>query len=88
MRRKDQALRGLAANRGFRLVKSRIRTPGRKDYGKYGLKDAQTGKEAFGFFRHRLAASAEEIEEHLRGLAELSWKASVRTPKRAKAPKP
>ena len=74
----DRTLRALAANRGFRLVKSRIRTPGRKDHGKYGLKDAQTGKEVFGFSRHRLTASAEEIEEHLRGLAELGWKASVR----------
>lgn len=82
---RDQKLRGLAANRGFRLVKSRIRTPGRKDHGKYGLRDAQTGQEAFGFFRHRLAANAEEIEEHLRGLAELGWKASVRKAKRAKA---
>ena len=47
----DRVLRRLAANRGFRLVKSRIRTPGRKDFGKYGLKDVQTGKEAFGSFR-------------------------------------
>lgn len=76
---KDRTLRTLAANRGFRLVKSRIRTPDRKDHGKYGLKDAQTGKEAFGFSRHRLTASAEEIEDHLRGLAELGWKASLKT---------
>jgi hypothetical protein len=76
--RADDRLRAMAAIRGFRLVKSRIRTPGRKDYGKYGLRDAQTGKEAFGFSRHRLIAGAEEIEEHLRGLAELGWKASLR----------
>lgn len=74
----DPKLRRLAANRGFRLIKSRIRTPGRKDHGKYGLKDAQSGKEAFGFSRHRLTASADEIEAHLRGLAELSWKRSLR----------
>ena len=78
MSARDAALREMAAVRGFRLVKSRIRTPGRKDYGKYGLKDSQTGNEAFGFSRHRLTASAEEIEEHLRGLAELGWKASLR----------
>ncbi len=78
----DQALRRLAANRGFRLVKSRIRTPGRKDHGQYGLKDAQTGKETFGFSRHRLTASAEEIAEHLRGLAELGWKESLRRRRR------
>lgn len=74
----DRTLRTLAANRGFRLAKSRIRTPGRKDHGKYGLKDAQTGKEAFGFSRHRLAATAGEIEDYLRGLAELGWKASLK----------
>jgi hypothetical protein len=74
----DSALRRLAANRGFRLIKSRIRTPGRKDHGKYGLKDAQSGKEAFGFSRHRLTASAAEIEAQLRGLVELSWKKSPR----------
>ena len=78
----DGALRRLAANRGFRLVKSRIRTPGRKDYGRYGLRDAQTGQEAFGFSRHRLTASAAEIEEHLRGLAELGWKRSLRSRRR------
>ena len=65
----DRTLRTLAANRGFRLVKSRIRTPGRKDFGKYGLKDAQTGKEAFGFSRHRLTASADEIGEQHEDLA-------------------
>lgn len=75
----DRALRRLAANRGFQLIKSRIRTPGRKDYGKYGLKDAQTGQEAFGFSRHRLTAGAAQIEEHLRGLAELGWRRSPRT---------
>jgi hypothetical protein len=74
----DRSLRTLAANRGFRLVKSRIRTPGRRDFGKYGLVDAQSGKEAFGFSRHRLTATAGEVEEHLRGLAELGWKQSLR----------
>ena len=74
----DRALRRLAVDRGFRLIKSRIRTPGRKDHGRYGLKDAQTGKEAFGFSRHRLTASADEIEAHLRGLAKLAWR-SLRT---------
>lgn len=75
----DQALRRLAANRGFRLIKSRIRTPGRKDHGKYGLKDAQSGKEAFGFSRHRLTASAAEVEAHLRGLVALGLRKSLRT---------
>ena len=82
MNRSDRSLRAMAANRGFRLVKSRIRTPGRKDHGKYGLRDAQTDKEVFGFSRHRLTASADEIGEHLRGLAELGWKRSLRARRR------
>jgi len=81
----DRTLRLLAANRGFRLVKSRIRTPGRKDHGKYGLLDAQTEREAFGFSRHRLTASAAEIEAHLRGLAALSWKISLKTAKKRRS---
>jgi hypothetical protein len=74
----DEALRTLAANRGCRLVKSRIRTPGRRDYGKYGLKDAASGAEVFGFSRHRLTATAEEIEQFLRASAAASWTDSVR----------
>jgi ribosomal protein S18 acetylase RimI-like enzyme len=83
----NDALRELAANRGCKLVASRIRTPGRGDYGRFGLKDAKTGREIFGFGRKGLTAAPEEIEHFLRGNAEATWKSSVGKTRRA-APKP
>jgi GNAT superfamily N-acetyltransferase len=59
------------------LVSSRIRTPGRGDYGRFGLKDARTGREVFGFGKSGLTASAAEIEAHLRGDSGSAWKSSV-----------
>ena len=53
----DDALRDMAENRGCKLVRSRVRTPGRGDYGKFGLKDAKTGKEVFGFGKKGLTAT-------------------------------
>ena len=90
------ALREMAANRGCKLVSSPVRTPGRRDYGKYGLKDAKTGKAVLGFGKTGLTATAEEVEAYLRGGAASAWKSSVgkspRTPKPkakpAAAPKP
>jgi ribosomal protein S18 acetylase RimI-like enzyme len=84
---KDDALRELAENRGCKLVGSRIRTPGRGDYGRFGLKDAKTGREVFGFGKSGLTASHEEIEQFLRGNAAATWKSSVGKTGRA-APKP
>lgn len=73
----EDALREMAANRGCRLVKSRVRTPGRKDYGKFGLADAKTGREVFGFGQRGLTAGADEIEQFLRGGSAATWKTSV-----------
>jgi len=87
----DEALRELAENRGCKLVRSRVRTPGRGDHGRLGLKDARTGREVFGFGKKGLAATPEEIEAFLRGDAAATWKTSVGSAKRAKpkpAPKP
>jgi GNAT superfamily N-acetyltransferase len=82
----DDRLREMAANRGCRLVSSRIRTPGRGDYGKFGLKDAKTGKEVLGFGRTGLTATAEEIAAFLRGGAASAWKSSVgKAPRKSKA---
>ena len=73
----DEALRELAANRGCKLVKSRVRTPGRRDYGKFGLKDAKTGREVFGFGERASPPPPAEIEAFLRGDAAATWKSSV-----------
>ncbi len=82
----DDALREMAANRGCRLVRSRVRTPGRGDYGRFGLKDAKTGREVLGFGKKGLTATAAEIEAFLRGGTASAWKSSIgRTPPRPKA---
>jgi ribosomal protein S18 acetylase RimI-like enzyme len=83
----DESLREMAENRGCKLVSSRIRTPGRGDYGRFGLKDAKSGREVFGFGKKGLTASPEEIEQYLRGDAAATWKSSVGKTRRA-APKP
>jgi ribosomal protein S18 acetylase RimI-like enzyme len=83
----EDGLRELAENRGRKLVKSRVRTPGRGDYGRFGLKDAKTGREVFGFGKGGLTALPEEIEQFLRGNQAATWKSSVGSARRA-APKP
>lgn len=79
-------LREMAAHRGLKLVASRRRKPG-GDFGKYGLKDAGGG-ESFGFDKGELAASAEEIEDHLRGAASNAWSSSAKAVKAKPPPKP
>ena len=81
----EDALRDMAENRGCRLVRSRIRTPDRGDYGKFGLKDGKTGKEVLGFGKKGLTATAAEVEAFLRGGGASAWKSSVgKTPPRPK----
>jgi acetyltransferase (GNAT) family protein len=75
-RDRDAMLREMAANRRCRLVKSRRRRPG-GDYGRYGLKDASSGKEVLGFGTDGLTATPEEIEDFLRGGAAAEWKRSL-----------
>jgi ribosomal protein S18 acetylase RimI-like enzyme len=67
----------MAANRGLKLVASRIRTPGKGDYGRYGLTDA-AGAKLLGFGRSGLTATAEEIEAYLHKGAAADWKTSLR----------
>jgi GNAT superfamily N-acetyltransferase len=81
----DDALREMAENRGCKLVRSRVRTPGRGDYGRFGLKDAKTGKAVLGFGGKGLTATAEEVEAFLRGGGASAWKSSLgKTPRTAK----
>jgi ribosomal protein S18 acetylase RimI-like enzyme len=75
---RDEMLRGMAANRGCKLVKSRRRTPGVGDYGRYGLRDAKTGQDVYGFGSPGLTATSQEIEDYLRGGLRASWKQSLR----------
>jgi mannose-6-phosphate isomerase-like protein (cupin superfamily) len=84
---RDEQLRESARNRGLKLVKSRRRKKG-GDFGKYGLTDAK-GKELFGFGKTGLTASAEEIEDYLRGAMRSDWKEAAKgLPKRKPAAKP
>lgn len=75
---RDRMLKDMAANRGCKLIKSRKRTPGSGDYGRYGLKDAGSDREVFGFGKAGLlTASSEEIEGFLRKGAVSDWKSSL-----------
>jgi N-acetylglutamate synthase-like GNAT family acetyltransferase len=77
------ALRVMAEHRGMKLVRSRKRTPGVGDYGKYGLTDG-SGKPLLGIGEAGLTASAKEVEQYLRGGALSSWKLSAETTPYAK----
>jgi len=70
-------LREMAEHRGCKLVKSRRRTPGAGDFGRYGLKDAATGEEVLGFGAAGLTATAAEVEAYLRKGLVADWKSSL-----------
>jgi len=78
-----EELRAMAEHRGMKLVRSRKRTPGVGDYGKYGLTDG-SGKQLLGIGEAGLTASANEVEQYLRGGALSSWKLSAETTPDAK----
>jgi predicted N-acetyltransferase YhbS len=84
---RDRMLKDMAANRGCKLVKSRKRTPGTGDYGLYGLKDAGSDREVFGFGKAGLlTATPDEIEAFLRKGALSDWKSSLAAAPAAAAP--
>jgi ribosomal protein S18 acetylase RimI-like enzyme len=83
---RDERLRDAAANRGLKLVKSRLRTPGKGDYGRYGLTDS-AGARLLGFSESGLTATAEEIEEYLHKGALSDWKTSLRAAGARPAPR-
>jgi GNAT superfamily N-acetyltransferase len=65
-----------ARNRALKLVRSRVRTPGKRRFGKVGLTDA-SGKAVFGMDAKGPAAKPEEVEEYLRNLGAKDWGASL-----------
>jgi GNAT superfamily N-acetyltransferase len=70
------ALADSARNRGLKLVRSRVRTPGKRRFGKVGLTDA-TGKAIFGMDAKGPTAKPDEVEAHLRTLGASDWGASL-----------
>lgn len=83
-----------ARNRGLKLVRSRIRTPGKRRFAKVGLTDAK-GTAVFGMDGKGPTAKPEDVESYLRDLGASDWTASLgstaasRARKKAKArPKP
>lgn len=83
----DPELREAARHRGYRLVKSRVKTPGKGDYGKYGLVDAK-GAAVFGREKDGpLTTSAAEVAAFLREGSASTWAASVDTAPDAPVPK-
>lgn len=65
-----------AQNRGLKLVRSRVRTPGKRRFGKVGLTDA-SGKPVFGMDSKGPIAKPEEVEAYLRNLGAKDWGASL-----------
>jgi GNAT superfamily N-acetyltransferase len=79
------ALAESARNRGLKLVRSRVRTPGKRRFGKVGLTDA-AGKSVFGMDSKGPTASVEAVEEYLRDLTAGDWGASLdKAPPRKRA---
>ena len=78
-----------ARNRGLKLVRSRVRTPGRRRFGKVGLTDAK-GKPVFGMDGKGPTAKPEEVEHYLRNMGAKDWGASLNVavlPRKRKAKK-
>ena len=70
------ALAESARNRGLKLVRSRVRTPGKRRFGKVGLTDAR-GKSVSGMDDRGPNAKPEEVEHYLRNLGAQDWGASL-----------
>jgi GNAT superfamily N-acetyltransferase len=82
------ALAETARNRGLKLVRSRVRTPGKRRFGKAGLTDA-SGKPIFGMDAKGPTATPEAVEDYLRTLEARDWGASLNAPEpRLGKPKP
>lgn len=79
-----------ARNRGLKLVRSRVRIPTKRRFGKVGLTD-KSGKPVFGMDAKGPAAKPQDVEDYLRNLGAKDWGASLdvavlpRKPKAKKA---
>lgn len=69
-------LAAMARNRGLKLVRSRVRTPGKRRYGKVGLK-AASGEPVLGIDEKGPKAKPDEVEAYLRAMDETAWKESL-----------
>jgi GNAT superfamily N-acetyltransferase len=65
-----------ARNRGLKLVRSRVRTPNKRRFGKVGLTD-KSGKAVFGMDDKGPTAKPEEVQDYLRNLGAKDWGASL-----------
>jgi GNAT superfamily N-acetyltransferase len=65
-----------ARNRGLKLVRSRVRTPGKRRFGKVGLAD-MAAKPVFGMDAKGPTAKPEEVQAYLRKLGVKDWGASL-----------
>jgi ribosomal protein S18 acetylase RimI-like enzyme len=65
-----------ARNRGLKLVRSRVRTPTKRRFGKAGLAD-KSGKPVFGMDAKGPTANPEDVEDYLRNLGAKDWGASL-----------
>lgn len=65
-----------ARNRGLKLVRSRVRTPGKRRFGKVGLTD-KGGRAVFGIDDKGPVAKPEDVEDYLRNLGAKDWGASL-----------
>ena len=81
------ALAESARNRGLKLVRSRVRTPGKRRFGKAGLADA-SGKPVFGMDAKGPTAKPEEVEDYLRSLGVNDWGESLGSTAARRKPKP
>jgi GNAT superfamily N-acetyltransferase len=70
------ALAETARNRGLKLVRSRVRTLGKRRFGRVGLTDAK-GKAIFGMDDKGPVGKPEEVEHFLRNLGAKDWGASL-----------
>jgi ribosomal protein S18 acetylase RimI-like enzyme len=79
-----------ARNRGLKLVRSRVRTPGKRRFGKVGLTDA-SGRPVLGMDAKGPTAKPEEVEDYLRNLGARDWGASLDVailPRKKRKPQP